>query len=451
MLQQTEVAILVGMALKSRDTSEEALHHAMEELRSLAETAEATVVGTVVQQRDYVDHTTFVGKGKVEEIRRLKEQLGANVIIFNDELSGAQVRNLEQAIDCKIIDRTQLILDIFAMRANTREGKLQVELAQLQYLLPRLAGHYQNLSRLGGGIGTRGPGETKLETDRRHIQRRIRDLRRQLDEVVRHRKLHRSRRKKAGVVQAALVGYTNAGKSTILNRLTNAGVLAEDKLFATLDPTARKLKLPNGQEIVLTDTVGFIRQLPHDLVAAFRATLEEVVEADLIIHVVDSSSPTRDEQMAVVDQVLDDLGALQSDRVVIYNKTDLLTPNERALLVAREPMLKMSAWSDEDLQRLLLFVQERLQGERLVYRLPVARGDLLAKLYKIGDVLHQAAEEPEQEYVQYTVRTSRSEYEKYGFELEPYLIASAGVEQARAAAADDDDREREKGETRNEY
>lgn len=427
--QITEIAILVGLAIKSSNQSEEELQDAMEELRRLAETAEVSVAGVIVQQREQVDNRWFIGKGKVEEIRLLKEQCDANVIIFNDELSGAQVRNLEQAIGCKIIDRTQLILDIFAMRANTREGKLQVELAQLQYLLPRLAGHYENLSRLGGGIGTRGPGETQLETDRRHIQRRIRDLRRQLDEVVRHRKLHRSRRKKSGIIQAALVGYTNAGKSTLLNRLTNADVLAEDQLFATLDPTARRLELPNGREIVLIDTVGFIRDLPHDLVAAFRATLEEVVEADVIIHVVDSSSPTRDEQMAVVDQVLDDLGAKQHERIVIYNKIDLLPASERQFLFAREPMLKISACSDGDLERLRYFLQEKLQGEKFVFLLPAARGDVLAKLYQIGDVIQCDTEESGENSVRCTVRINCSEYDKHRLELEPFLLVEPRVGQ----------------------
>jgi len=417
-----ERAILVSLELKNEQRSEEAVCHSLDELRSLAETAGVEPLTSVVQHRDSIDSAWFIGKGKVEEIRALKESLGANVILFNQELSGAQVRNLESAIDCKNIDRTQLILDIFAQRAKTREGRLQVELAQLQYLLPRLAGHYSNLSRLGGGIGTRGPGETKLETDRRHIQRRIRDLREQLAEVARHRKLHRAQRRKTGVTQIALVGYTNAGKSTLLNRLTNADVLAENKLFATLDLTSRRLALPSGLEVVLTDTVGFIQQLPHDLVAAFRATLEEVNEADIILHVVDSSSPMRDEQMKVVNEVLDELGAGGKDRVVVFNKIDLLTPSERESLISQEPSLGISAFSDEDLERLKLFLQNKLDQAEYVYRIPAARGDLIARLYQLGEVSMLDEEASEDGMVAYRVRASETRHRQYARELGEYRV-----------------------------
>ena len=265
----------------------------------------------------------------MQELRAAAEELGATTAIFDQELSGAQVRNLEEALDLKIIDRTQLILDIFAQRAKTREGIIQVELAQLSYLLPRLSGHGKNLSRLGGGIGTRGPGESKLETDRRHIRGRITDLKHTLEEVVRHRTLHRERRRKAGVQQVALVGYTNAGKSTLLRELTQADVYVENQLFATLDPTSRNWKLPSGKEVVLTDTVGFIQNLPHDLIAAFRATLEEVNEADLVLHVIDGASEMREEQIAVVERILQELGAarqtaaedLQQDRFVRHGRS----------------------------------------------------------------------------------------------------------------------------------
>jgi len=418
-----EKAILVSLELKSRHLSEEAVEHSLEELRSLAETAGVETVEAVVQYRDSVDAAWFIGKGKVEEIRMLKEQHEANVVIFNQELSGAQVRNLEGAMDCKIVDRTQLILDIFAQRAKTREGKLQVELAQLQYLLPRLAGHYKNLSRLGGGIGTRGPGETQLETDRRHIQRRIRDLREQLTEVTRHRQLHRAQRRRSGVTQIALVGYTNAGKSTLLNRLTKADVLAENKLFATLDPTSRRLELPNGQELVLTDTVGFIQQLPHDLVAAFRATLEEVNEADIILHVVDSSSSMRDQQMAVVEDVLDELGAHDKEMVVIFNKIDLVPPHERELLIASEPALKISAYEDADLERLLLFLQQKLEEDIRLYRLPASRGDLIARLYQMGECEPRSSEADESsDWIVYQLRASKDVLQQYGHELEEYRM-----------------------------
>lgn len=417
-----ERAILVTVEMKSKEQSEEAVQHSLEELRSLAETAGVETVETVVQYRDSIDAAWYIGKGKVEEIRMLKEMHEANVIIFNQELSGAQVRNLESAIDAKIIDRTQLILDIFAQRAKTREGKLQVELAQLQYLLPRLAGHYKNLSRLGGGIGTRGPGETQLETDRRHIQRRIRDLKEQLEEVKRHRQLHRTKRRRSGVTQLALVGYTNAGKSTLLNRLTKADVLAEDKLFATLDPTSRRLTLPNGLDLVLTDTVGFIQNLPHDLVAAFRATLEEVNETDIILHVVDSSSPMRDQQMAVVEEVLAELGAQGKDRIVIFNKIDLLTPEEQDTLIAKDPWLRISAYSDEDLERLVQYLQDRLEEEEHLYRIPITRGDLIAKIYRLGGIVRQEEEESDAESILLRVSARSSILAQVAREFKDYRV-----------------------------
>lgn len=294
--------------------------YSLEELVKLAETAGVEVLSVLSQNREKRDTKWFIGKGKVEELRAIAEELGATTAIFDQELSGAQVRNLEETLDLKIIDRTQLILDIFAQRANTREGIIQVELAQHSYLLPRLSGHGKNLSRLGGGIGTRGPGESKLETDRRHIRGRIDDLKRHLEELTRHRKLHRERRKKTGIVQVALVGYTNAGKSTLLKQLTAADVYIQDQLFATLDPTSRTMELPSGKEIVLTDTVGFIQNLPHDLIAAFRATLEEVNEADLILHVVDASSAMREDQMRTVNTILQELGSGDKPQLVLYNK-----------------------------------------------------------------------------------------------------------------------------------
>jgi len=417
-----ERAVLVSLELKSQQISDEEVRYSLEELRSLADTAGVETLEAIVQVRDRPDAAWFIGKGKVDELKQLKDALGANVILFNQELSGAQVRNLETALDCKIVDRTQIILDIFAQRAKTREGKLQVELAQLQYLLPRLAGHYKNLSRLGGGIGTRGPGETKLELDRRHIQRRIHDLKQQLAEVARHRRLHRTQRRGSGVIQVALVGYTNAGKSTLLNRLTGADVLAENKLFATLDPTSRRLRLPNGREIVLTDTVGFIQQLPHDLVAAFRATLEEVNEADLILHVVDSSSPMRDRQIEVVQEVLAELGAHEKEQMMIFNKIDLLSPLERESLIASGPSLKISAFSDDDLERLIVFLQKKFEKETLRFRVPADRGDLIAMLYRMGECTPLPSEGGDPERIAYEVRTSRDAYLPYSRELEAYRL-----------------------------
>lgn len=271
-----ERAVLVSLVTQKEKRNEFLTEYSLQELVALAETAGVEVLETMTQNKDAKDSKTFIGKGKVAELKLRLEELDGNTAIFDQELSGAQVRNLEAALDVKIIDRTQLILDIFAQRAKTREGILQVELAQLSYLLPRLSGQGKNLARLnGGGIGARGPGETKLEMDRRHIRDRIDELKQQMQEVVRHRVLHRERRKKAGAFQVALVGYTNAGKSTLLNQLTHADVYVQNQLFATLDPTSRNLKLPGGKEIILTDTVGFIQNLPHDLIASFRATLEE--------------------------------------------------------------------------------------------------------------------------------------------------------------------------------
>lgn len=320
---QTEMqdkAVLVSLITDEVKRSGINTEYSLDELVKLAETAGVEVLSVLTQNKEAKDSKWFIGKGKVEELRAVAEELGANTAIFDQELSGAQVRNLEESLDLKIIDRTQLILDIFAQRAKTREGIIQVELAQLSYLLPRLSGHGKNLSRLGGGIGTRGPGESKLETDRRHIRDRISDLKRQLEEVTRHRYLHRERRQKSGIVQVALVGYTNAGKSTLLKQLTATDVYIENQLFATLDPTSRTMELPSGKEVILTDTVGFIQNLPHDLVASFRATLEEANEAHLILHVVDASSDMRDEQMKVVETILQRLGARTSLRSYYLTK-----------------------------------------------------------------------------------------------------------------------------------
>ena len=302
--QIQEKVILVGVSLQDEREAEESL----EELQELADTAGAVTVGRLLQNRESIHPGTYIGSGKITELREMIEDTGATGIICDDELSPAQLRNLEQELESKVMDRTLLILDIFAARANTSEGKIQVELAQLQYRLARLVGLGHSLSRLGGGIGTRGPGEKKLEMDRRLVKKRIAQLRRELQEVKRHRELIRDRRKKNSVPVAAIVGYTNAGKSTLLNTLTEAGVLEEDKLFATLDPTTRVLALDGGQEILLTDTVGFIRKLPHHLVEAFQSTLEEAKYADIILHVVDASSPQMEKQMHVVYDTLDQLG-----------------------------------------------------------------------------------------------------------------------------------------------
>jgi GTP-binding protein HflX len=414
-----ERALLVSLRTPHRYKSADVADYSLLELRQLAETADVVVVGQTIQNRQRPDSKWFIGQGKVEEVKQLAQSEQASTVIFDSELSGGQVRNLEQFLDLKIIDRTQLILDIFAGRAKTREGILQVELAQLNYLLPRLSGHGKNLSRLGGGIGTRGPGETKLETDRRHIRDRISDLRSQLDEVTRHRSLFRERRQKTGVTQVALAGYTNAGKSTLLNQLTQTDVFAENLLFATLDPTSRTLTLPNGRDIVLTDTVGFIQHLPHDLVAAFRATLEEVCEADLILHVVDSSSPMRDLQMQVVQEVLAELGAQQKPQLVVFNKADLLPVDERASLSCEEQSIIVSAFDDARLTALREQIQELLAGQTVHCRIPLMRGDLLALVYRIGEVVEQAVDD---EYMTFKLVPNRREWERNRQPLTPFIL-----------------------------
>jgi GTP-binding protein HflX len=410
-------AILVSLITQQQKKQEALAEYSLQELVKLAETAGVEVLETMTQNKETKDSKWFIGKGKVEELKSRLEALDANTAIFDQELSGAQVRNLEAALDVKIIDRTQLILDIFAQRAKTREGIIQVELAQLSYLLPRLSGQGKNLSRLGGGIGTRGPGESKLETDRRHIRGRIDELKSQLEEVVKHRSLHRERRKKTGVFQVALVGYTNAGKSTLLKQLTNADVLVENQLFATLDPTSRTMELPSGKEIVITDTVGFIQNLPHDVIAAFRATLEEANEADLILHVVDSSTDMRNEQMRVVAEVLEELGAHQKEQLTLFNKIDLCSPQELEMLSTEGNFLKISAYSEQDQERLRLAIQDKLMGESKSFRIPAEKGDLMSLIYRIGDVLETGVDEND---MLFKVRVNKEDYAKMGYLLNEY-------------------------------
>lgn len=410
-------AVLVSLVTQKQKRNEELAEYSLQELVKLAETAGVQVLETMTQNKETKDSKWFIGKGKVDELKAMLEELGGNTAIFDQELSGAQVRNLEAALDVKIIDRTQLILDIFAQRAKTREGIIQVELAQLSYLLPRLSGQGKNLSRLGGGIGTRGPGESKLETDRRHIRGRIDELKAQLEEVVRHRTLHRERRKKTGVFQVALVGYTNAGKSTLLKQLTQADVYIENQLFATLDPTSRTMELPSGKEIVLTDTVGFIQNLPHDLVASFRATLEEANEADLILHVVDSSTDMRNEQMRVVSEVLKELGAHQKEQLTLFNKIDACPQEDRELLTAEGEFLKISAFDQADLERLRIAIQEKLMGDSKEFRIPADKGDIISLMYRIGEVLET---EVDGEDMLFKVRVNKDDYVKVAYQLIAY-------------------------------
>jgi GTP-binding protein HflX len=391
----------------------------MEELGELTRTAQAEVAAVLTQGRDQVDTRLYVGKGKVEEINQLVVELDADVVIFNDELTPMQIRNLEQMIECKVIDRTQLILDIFAQRAQSREGKWQVELAQLQYRLPRLTGKGAELSRLGAGIGTRGPGETKLETDRRHIRRRISEIEANLAEVKRHRQLHRERRKKNEAFQVAIVGYTNAGKSTILNRLTGAGILEEDKLFATLDPTSRRVQLPGGQDIIVTDTVGFIQDLPHQLVAAFRSTLEEAAEADLILQVVDASHPDYQIHMEVVDEVLEELDAQSIPRVTVFNKMDIVQENPVAPVSGN--VLYISAYKKEDMERLLATIEAHIERQysRYVLRLPTMRGDLYALVRRN---LHVIQESISEDGMYYEMQVKGKNIEQLSPELLQFVI-----------------------------
>lgn len=420
--QLEEKAVLVSLMTSPSKSAASEEAYSLTELVRLTESAGVEVLATMTQKKDSQDSKWFIGKGKVEELKEKIIELGANTAIFDQELSGAQVRDLEEVLNVKIIDRTQLILDIFAQRAKTREGIIQVELAQLSYLLPRLSGHGKNLSRLGGGIGTRGPGESKLETDRRHIRGRISDLKAQLAEVVKHRTLHRERRRKTGVFQAALVGYTNAGKSTLLKQLTDADVYIENQLFATLDPVSRILKLPSGKEILLTDTVGFIMNLPHDLVASFRATLEEVCEADLILHVVDSSAEMHLEQMKIVDQILNELGAGTKEQITVYNKADLCGPAELDSLPAVKEAVRISAYRAEDIAKLKLVIEEKIRGEGRVFRFPLERGDLIAMAHRLGDVLEQQEDDG---FLIMKVRVHRREFEKSGYLLAPYEWTNA--------------------------
>ncbi len=321
-----ERAFLVAAEVKGHDGW--STQSSLDELAQLAETAGAEVVGRTIQRLDQPNPATYIGKGKVQEVGAERGACGYTLVIFDDELTPSQQRNLEELLKVKVVDRTALILDIFARRAKTREARLQVELAQLEYLLPRLAGQWSHLERLGGGIGTRGPGETQIETDRRLIRNRIARLRAQIEDVRSHRALYRRRRARQGVQVAALVGYTNAGKSTLMNALSGAGVLAEDRLFATLDPITRRIRLPDGQVVLLTDTVGFIQKLPTQLVAAFRATLEELSDAALLLHVVDITDPNAADQAEAVEQTLQALGVAEKPRITVLNKVDRLrTPD----------------------------------------------------------------------------------------------------------------------------
>lgn len=340
-----EKVLLIAIMHEQKD--EEQFYYSLSELEALVDTAAGEVVETIVQKRSSPHRKYYVGEGKLEEIKQIIDDQEIEVVITNEELSGGQARNLQEHLNVRVIDRSQLILDIFAARARTKEGKLQVELAQYTYMLPRLHGQGSELSRLGGGIGTRGPGETKLESDRRHIQNRMDDIKRRLKQVVNQREQYRGNRRKKQLFQVAVVGYTNAGKSTLFNSLTKSDSLYENKLFATLDPLSRKMKLPSNLEVLLTDTVGFIQDLPTALIAAFRSTLEEVREADLILHVIDVAAPNRDEHEKTVYRLLSELEADNIPMLTIYNKKDLIQSDE--FIPISHPYLKISALEDNDI------------------------------------------------------------------------------------------------------
>lgn len=393
-----ERAVLVGVDLPAptRRSVEIPLERSLEELERLAESAGAVVVGRFTQRLRRVAPATLIGEGKVEEIRGFLQQMNPDLVIFDGDLSPAQQRNLESAFEVRVVDRSQLILDIFAQRARSKEGKLQVELAQLEYLLPRLTRRWVHLSRLGGGIGTSGPGETQLEVDRRRVRERIGTLKRRLTTVERTRSLQRRERLKVPYATVALVGYTNSGKSTLMNTLTRAGVVVEDKLFATLDPTIRCLRLPKGEKVMLVDTVGFINKIPHALVEAFKSTLEEVTQADLLLHLADVTHPLLEEQIQVVQEVLGDIGAGATPQLLVPNKVDLgPVPAPRVAQNGSCGVCPISALSGEGIAHLLETIEEILDRgkERAQFCFSPSQGSLLALLRQRGRILQERYED----------------------------------------------------------
>ena len=382
-----ERVILVGVSEQDGDDAEDSLA----ELAELVKTAGASVAGTLIQKRELIHPGTYVGTGKVAEIAELLEHTGATGIVCDDELSPAQLKNLETMLNTKVMDRTLIILDIFAARATTSEGKIQVELAQLKYRLSRLTGLGRSMSRLGGGIGTRGPGEKKLEIDRRLINDRIAQLNRELKEVVKHREIARAKRERNAVPVVAIVGYTNAGKSTLLNHLTDAEVLEEDKLFATLDPTTRMLELEGHQQVLLTDTVGFIRKLPHHLIEAFKSTLEEAKYADYIIHVVDASNPQRDKQMYIVYETLDHLGVKNKKILTLFNKIDIRTDDDPLQDFRADHVLQISAAENTGLDAVKDVLQEMLREDKIYIErvIPYAQAGVLQLVRNKGELVSE--------------------------------------------------------------
>lgn len=385
--EQQERGILFAASTNASDDTEESV----EELRELVKTAGAETVGVVIQNRENIHPGTYLGKGKIQELKEMVWESGATGVVCDDELSPAQLKNLEDALDTKVMDRTMIILDIFAARAKTREGKIQVELAQLRYRAVRLVGLRNSLSRLGGGIGTRGPGETKLEVDRRRIHERISQLKSELQDVERHRDVVRKQREQSGTLTAAIVGYTNAGKSTLLNKLTGAGILAEDKLFATLDPTTRALTLPGGEKVLLTDTVGFIRKLPHHLVEAFKSTLEEARYCDVILHVVDCSNPQMDMQMHVVYETLRRLDIKDKEIITVFNKVDRPDADTACRDMSADYKVKLSAKTGEGIEELLDLFAIILRNRRIYFEKVFAYRDAgrIQTIRKSGQLLSE--------------------------------------------------------------
>lgn len=392
--KEIEKVILCGVHTGRINTLEDTTEESMQELRELTHTAHAEVVGEIIQNKEHPENSTYFGEGKMEELRLAAASLGATLLIFDDELTGSQIRNIENYTGVRTIDRSTLILDIFAQRAISKEGKIQVELAQLRYNLPRLSGMGTQLSRLGGGIGTRGPGETKLESDRRHIHRRINSLEAELKEIQAHRDLQRSRRQKDNVVVAALVGYTNAGKSTILNYFTESDVLAENMLFATLDPTVRKLPLPDERNAVIVDTVGFIRKLPHHLIEAFKSTLDEAVMADVLIHVIDSSNPEMHTQMRVVDELIQSLGCRAKRIIAVFNKCDIAPPLSPRPEGSYTDFVSVSAKSGEGMEDLIELLHDALPGKKkeIDVLIPYSDSKIAANLHENEVILSESYE-----------------------------------------------------------
>lgn len=376
--KEYEKVIIVGI---EKQNQEEAFRYSMDELEQLVENAGGKVVAQLSQKREHIDRKTVIGKGKVTELKHLAEELDAQTIVFNQELSPSHVRNLQEEVETKVIDRIQVILDIFALRAQSKEGRLQVQLAQLSYILPRLAGQGVNMSRLGAGIGTRGPGETKLETDRRHIQRQMTDIKKELKKIEAHRERSREQRKQSNIFQIGLIGYTNAGKSTILNQLTDSDTYQKDQLFATLDPLTRKFELPSGMEVTITDTVGFIQDLPTQLIEAFKSTLEESSDVDLLLHVVDASADNMEAHEQTVLSLLKELDMGSIPTLTVYNKRDLAEGPIKASLY---PNCIISAIEEEDIESLKETIAEEMRKMLEPYQLeiPSLRGDILVQLRK---------------------------------------------------------------------